>query len=314
MSPPASEVVQRDAPQCALPVPGREAQAGPHAGRRPCAGEPRTGGLEVSVQSLPRLGLFEGDNPIASMKMLKEPRQRLRFLELEEEDRLLAECAEPLRTIVLVGTNGGFRLKSEALTLRWADVDVGRRTLTVAAAYAKSGTSRTMSLNSVVLAALSRLPRISEFVSEFVFAKRNGKPYHAIRAFRAACQRAGLTGVTPHTTRHTFATRLVETRVDLRTVQELGGWATLSLVQRYALISPSRKAEAVERLVRDSTTLFTTTETRRIGKPPKCLKNMTWRGDGVAERASLENWRPRKGSASSNLAPSAISSGIIRGI
>ena len=32
---------------------------------------------------------------------------------------------------------------------------------------------------------------------------------------------------------------------------------------------------------------------------------MIWRGDGVAERASLENWRPRKGSASSNLAPSA---------
>jgi hypothetical protein len=33
--------------------------------------------------------------------------------------------------------------------------------------------------------------------------------------------------------------------------------------------------------------------------------SMVWRGDGVAERASLENWRPRKGSASSNLAPSA---------
>ena len=39
-----------------------------------------------------------------------------------------------------------------------------------------------------------------------------------------------------------------------------------------------------------------------------------WRGDGVAERASLENWRPRKGSASSNLAPSAIFSRVIRGI
>ena len=34
-----------------------------------------------------------------------------------------------------------------------------------------------------------------------------------------------------------------------------------------------------------------------------------WRGDGVAERASLENWRPRKGSASSNLAPSAMYQG-----
>ena len=34
-------------------------------------------------------------------------------------------------------------------------------------------------------------------------------------------------------------------------------------------------------------------------------KNIYRRGDGAAERAGLENRRPRKGSASSNLAPSA---------
>ena len=56
-----------------------------------------------------------------------------------------------------------------------------------------------------MLAVLSRLPK----PSEFVFAKPNGKPYHAIRGFRAACQR-------------TFVTSLVENGVDLRTVQELG--------------------------------------------------------------------------------------------
>ena len=206
--------------------------------------------------------LLEGDNPVPSVKMLKEPRKRLRFLEREEEARLLAECAEPLRTLVLIGTNCGLRLKSEALTLRWADVDVGRKALTVAAAYAKSGISRTVSLNSVIVDALTRLPKRSDFV----FAKPNGKPYHAIRGFREACQRAGLTGVTPHSTRHTFATRLVENGVDLRTVQELGGWATLSLVQRYAHVSPSRKAEAVEGLVANSTTGFTTAEIRRIGQ------------------------------------------------
>jgi hypothetical protein len=33
--------------------------------------------------------------------------------------------------------------------------------------------------------------------------------------------------------------------------------------------------------------------------------SLVWRGDGAAERAGLENRRPRKGSASSNLAPSA---------
>jgi integrase len=190
--------------------------------------------------------LIEAENPVKTVRLTKELRQRLRFLEPEEEDRLLAECAEPLRMLILIGTNCGLRLKSEALTLRWADIDIARKILTVAAAYAKSGTCRSLSLNSAVLAALSQLPRISDFV----FAKPNGKPYHGVRGFHAACQRAGLTGVTPHTLRHTFATRLVENGVDRRTVQELGGWATLSLIQRYAHVSHARKAEAVEGLVR----------------------------------------------------------------
>lgn len=37
--------------------------------------------------------------------------------------------------------------------------------------------------------------------------------------------------------------------VDLRTVQELGGWQTLAMVERYAHLSLAHKAQAVERLV-----------------------------------------------------------------
>jgi site-specific recombinase XerD len=37
--------------------------------------------------------------------------------------------------------------------------------------------------------------------------------------------------------------------VDPRTVQELGGWKTLGMVQRYAHLSPNHLAAAVERLV-----------------------------------------------------------------
>jgi integrase len=40
--------------------------------------------------------------------------------------------------------------------------------------------------------------------------------------------------VTPHTLRHTFASRLAMAGVDLRTLQELGGWQTLAMVHRYA--------------------------------------------------------------------------------
>lgn len=48
-----------------------------------------------------------------------------------------------------------------------------------------------------------------------------------------------LEGFTWHGLRHTFASRLVMAGVDLRTVQELGGWRTLSRVQRYSHLAPA---------------------------------------------------------------------------
>jgi site-specific recombinase XerD len=93
-----------------------------------------------------------------------------------------------------------------------------------------------------------------------VFANKEGRPYRSARsAFRTACKNASLKGVTPHTLRHTFASRLVMAGVDLRTVQELGGWASLRMVERYSHLSPSHRAEAIERIAsKNFTTLFTT--------------------------------------------------------
>lgn len=205
--------------------------------------------------------LFEGGNPVTTVKFTKEPRQRLRFLEPEEEAKLLDKAREPLRSIIIVALHCGLRLRSEALTLRWLDVDFARRTLTVQAAYSKSGQTRSVPLNSVVCAALGRLPRIGEFV----FVKPGGEPYTYVRrSFNTACRRSGLKDVTPHTLRHTFATRLIENGVDLRTVQELGGWAKIEMLTRYGHVSPSRMAEAVEKLVRNSPTVSTTVETPKL--------------------------------------------------
>ena len=109
-------------------------------------------------------------------------------------------------------------------------------------------------MNSLVLAALSQLPK----KSEWVFTKPNGKPYTAVRGFDKARKAAGLLDVVPntaklavtvHTLRHTFATRLIENGVDLRTVQELGGWSNLKMLERYGHVSQSRKAAAVEGLI-----------------------------------------------------------------
>ena len=51
--------------------------------------------------------------------------------------------------------------------------------------------------------------------------------------------------------------------VDLRTVQELGGWLTLSMVQRYAHLAPSHLVDAVERLVVGPTGVAATAELMR---------------------------------------------------
>src|SRR2546427_10454932 len=48
---------------------------------------------------------------------------------------------------------------------------------------------------------------------------------------------------------HTFASRLAMEGVDLLALKALGGWKTLSMVQRYAHLSPGHQRSAIERLV-----------------------------------------------------------------
>ena len=125
-------------------------------------------------------GLYEGSNPAAHVKPLRESPGRLRFLEPQEEARLLAAAPEPLRSMIIVGIHGGVRLVSEGLTLRWADVDLRRNLMTVQGAYAKSGKPRTIPLNTTVRATLAKLRQEAPDGAEWVFAHRDGSPYRRI--------------------------------------------------------------------------------------------------------------------------------------
>jgi len=62
-----------------------------------------------------------------------------------------------------------------------------------------------------------------------------------------------------------FASRLVMAGMDLLTVQRLGGWRTLAMVQRYSHLAPDHLRAAVERLavVQLGQNLDPTAETHR---------------------------------------------------
>jgi len=57
-------------------------------------------------------------------------------------------------------------------------------------------------------------------------------------------------GFQPHTLRHTFASRLVMTGVDLKTVQELMGHKTVAMTAGYAHLAPTHKLQALGILLR----------------------------------------------------------------
>jgi hypothetical protein len=61
-------------------------------------------------------------------------------------------------------------------------------------------------------------------------------------AWRKACIRAGLPTLRFHDLRHTWASWHVQSGTPLPVLQELGGWASLTMVQRYAHLGRSHVA------------------------------------------------------------------------
>jgi excisionase family DNA binding protein len=196
------------------------------------------------------LAIDEGyleSNPASKVRLFSE-RDRLkeRILTEDEETRLLAASYPTLRSIIRVALNTGMRL-GEILTLRWDQVDFNGMKLTVL--KTKSGKPRTIPLNEALYGELLAL-RSADGRSPFVFPNPNtALPLTTVdTSFRAACQRAGISGLRFHDLRHTFGSRLVEKGVDIETVRSLLGHSSIAITQRYVHSTDERRRAAVEKL------------------------------------------------------------------
>lgn len=183
-------------------------------------------------------------NPVKSIKRLKEPPGRLRYLKPEEVKRLLDACHNHIRSVVITALNTGMR-KSELFNLKWKDVDLENRKITVI--NSKNNESRIIPINQTLYEELLSLSKKSN--GEYVFSHSNGIPFGDIKkGFSSALKRAGIEDFRFHDLRHTFGSYLVMQGVDLRTVQQIMGHKDIKMTMRYSHLSPEHIQEAVKKL------------------------------------------------------------------
>ena len=192
------------------------------------------------------------DNPVSRVSLEKGVTKRDRWLMEDEEARLLDTCPSWLRELVVFALHSGMRL-GEILSLTWTGVDLFRRTATVF--ESKNGERRTVPLNHTVMALLTEKAKVRHIKTALVFPSLAGTrldPNHLRRALRPAMAKAGIVNCHFHDLRHTFATRLVQSGVDLYKVQRLLGHKSPMMTQRYAHHYPESLRDGVEILDRRS--------------------------------------------------------------
>lgn len=186
--------------------------------------------------------------PLPEIEYRKPPRGRLRWLSPAEWRRLRKQLPPHLRDMAEFALLTGLRQRN-ITHLEWSQVDLKRKRAWIHADQAKAGEPIGVPLSDAACAVLRGRRGESK---QWVFPYK-GKPLGKIKsAWRKALKRAKLEGVTWHGLRHTWASWHAQAGTPIPVLKELGGWRTLSMVQRYAHLAPEhlrRYAGAVERHV-----------------------------------------------------------------
>ncbi len=193
-------------------------------------------------------------NPVRGRK-LPEPEGRVRWITMEEAQRLIEAARKARRTTFLadfitVALYTGCR-KEELLGLEWRRVDLKQSLLHLEARHTKAGKRRSVPLCREARAALvSRARFRAEHCpdSPWVFAQVDGGRGRDIRdAFSAASREAEIQDLTIHDLRHTCAAWLVSAGAPLAEIRDLLGHSTILMTERYAHLAPDNLRTTVAR-------------------------------------------------------------------
>ncbi|MQY02197.1 Tyrosine recombinase XerD [Actinomadura sp. RB68] len=207
----------------------------------------------VAVRGLHRFALREGlaaADPARDVKPPTPPRRLPKAIPLDRVERLLAaagdaDTARGLRDRALLELlyGSGVRI-SEAVGLDVDDLDLEEGFARVAGKGGKDrvvpiGDYARRAVQAYLVRARPELARAGRGGPALYLNARGGRLSRqgAWMVLRAAAGRAGLTDVSPHTLRHSFATHLLDGGADVRVVQELLGHASVTTTQVYTLVT-----------------------------------------------------------------------------
>ena len=178
----------------------------------------------------------------------KVPRKLPHFLSVDEILSVLKSFDDnkdtPLRDkiLFLLLYGGGLRI-SEACNLKWSSVFFDQKILRV---MGKGSKERVVALPALTLKHLKIWKKESSF-DDYVFGEAPLNQRTAYEMVRQSGIRAGLLQpLHPHALRHSFATHLLTSGANLRTLQELLGHESLQATEKYTHLGIDQLARTME--------------------------------------------------------------------
>lgn len=205
-------------------------------------------------------------SPAAKITKAKEPDGRVRFLTPEERDALVNgadgtvkakdgrawtirhEPSPALRAYIVAALQTGAR-RSELLRLRWADVDMKRRSVTFR--ETKNGRDRTVPMTEPLHQLFAALARPLDATAPVL--PRYADPKVLTRAFTRHARRVGLGGFRFHDCRHDAASTLTAAGVSQRAIMEILGHRDPRMTIRYQHLAPGHLRDAMQALADSGT-------------------------------------------------------------
>lgn len=216
------------------------------------------------------------ENPAAVVRRPKVTVKEAAYMSDDQVEAVLQAAAGSRYAPMFVLLDATGLRRGEALALRWTDVNLGARTLRVRGTLGREGgelvvtepktarSVRTIPLIDEAVEVLQEVKARQQTEQEaagsmwtqtgFVFTTEFGAPCdprNALRAFKAAADRAGVPGVGLHTLRHSSASRALGKGVPLKVVSEIWGHSSVSITgDIYGHVAPDLAAEAMKALSR----------------------------------------------------------------